>query len=204
MKFKETLEQLPSYFIRQRKELAELFGFETRNKYSAETEEGDQFAYIAEQQKGFLGFILRQYLGHWRSFTLHVFDRERSVVATANHPFRIYFTVLEVEDDAGQKIGSIERRFSIFGKHFDVISAHGDVLFSVRSPLWRIWNFPINKDGVQKATINKKWSGILKEAFTDVDNFQVEVLSHLSFHERLLLMITAVYVDLVYFERKAR
>jgi hypothetical protein len=42
--------------VRQRFEAAELFGFESRNKYDIVSESGAQVAFAAEQQKGFMGF----------------------------------------------------------------------------------------------------------------------------------------------------
>ena len=70
--------QLSTLIVRQRAELAELLGFETRNKYSIEGEQGQALAFAAEQQKGTLGFLLRQFLGHWRSFEIQFFDPLRT------------------------------------------------------------------------------------------------------------------------------
>jgi uncharacterized protein YxjI len=62
-----------------------------------------------------------------------------------------------------------------------------------------------SKRGEKIAEIQKKWSGILSEAFTDRDNFRVEFTSRaLSEEERVLVMAAAVFVDLLYFESKAR
>ena len=44
----------------------------------------------------------------------------------------------------------------------------------VASPIWKLWTFPFIAGGAEVASVNKKWSGILSEAFTDRDNFQVE------------------------------
>jgi hypothetical protein len=55
------------------------------------------------------------------------------------------------------------------------------------------------------ASIQKKWSGLLKEAFTDADNFKVEFKSEkLRELDRYLLVAGALFVDLVYFEKKAK
>ena len=65
--------------VKQKRELAELFGFETRNKYEITNTDGNLLGYCAEQQKGLLGFLFRQFLGHWRSFELHFYDADRKV-----------------------------------------------------------------------------------------------------------------------------
>jgi hypothetical protein len=54
------------------------------------------------------------------------------------------------------------------------------------------------------ATVEKKWSGLLTEAFTDKDNFAVKYDDpNLSNEERQLVLAAALFIDLQYFERKA-
>ncbi len=89
------LQNCSQLIVRQRKELAELFGFETRNKYEILTEGGNLIGYCAEQQKGILGFLFRQFLGHWRSFDLHFCDADRKLFLTSKHPFRFFFKNLK-------------------------------------------------------------------------------------------------------------
>jgi len=190
--------------VRQIHEMAELFGFETRNKYAILNETGQQVGFAAEQQKGFLGFLLRNFLGHWRSFAIQFFDAERKPTLRAEHPFRFFFQRLEVFDQSGRSIGAIQQRFSILSKRFDVQNPAGMTLFEVASPIWRIWTFPFVHDGRTCATVAKKWSGGLTELFTDKDNFLVEYADPgLSEDERKLVLAAAVFIDLKYFEQKA-
>lgn len=194
--------------IKQRKELFELVGFETRNKYSILRSDQSEIGFAAEQQKGIVGLLLRQMFGHWRSFTLHLFDNQRQPVVIANHPFRFLFPKLEATDPSGRVLGSIQYRFSILHKHFDILDNLNRVIFSVRSPIWRIWTFTIcrGEDGKNNecAQIKKVWGGILREGFTDADTFELSYNSSVTGPERILLLIAALYVDLIYFERKAR
>ncbi len=44
----------------------------------------------------------------------------------------------------------------------------------VASSIWKLWTFPFIAGGAEVASVKKKWSGILSEAFTDRDKFQVE------------------------------
>jgi uncharacterized protein YxjI len=190
--------------VRQRRELAELFGFETRNKYEIASESGGALAFAAEQQKGLAGFLFRQFLGHWRTFQIKFFSPDRQVFLTAHHPFRWFFQRLEVFDGGGRLLGAIQRRFSILSKRFDVEDASGRVIMQVASPFWRIWTFPFVVDGREVARVTKKWAGVLSEVFTDKDNFAVELLDPgLGDTERALVLAAAIYIDLQYFERKA-
>lgn len=191
--------------IIQRHELAELFGYETRNKYSIEGPHGEQIGFAAEQQKGILGFLIRQFLGHWRRFEIHFFNSDRSLAYRAVHPFRWFFQRLELFDVSGSYVGALQQRFAFFSKKLDVEDAHGRVLMQVSSPLWRIWTFEFKKNISRVvARIEKKWSGALSEVFTDKDRFRVTFVSpELTEAERALLVAAGVFIDLQYFERKA-
>ena len=57
----------------------------------------------------------------------------------------------------------------------------------------------------EMARIEKKWSGLLTEVFTDKDIFRVTFIDpELTQQEREVLVAAAVYIDLQYFETKAR
>jgi uncharacterized protein YxjI len=190
-------------FVSQKFEMIEVFAFETRNRYRILNSAGGQIAYAAEKYSGFLGFIFRQILGHWRRFEIHFYDNEHRPLLLAVHPFRFYFSRLEVYDARQHLIGAIQRRFSILSKRFSVENDRGEVVMEVASPLWRIWTFPFIAEDRTVATINKKWSGILSEMLTDRDNFQVEFHSSaLSNDLRKVVLAGAIYVDLMYFEKK--
>jgi uncharacterized protein YxjI len=191
-------------YVRQSHEMAELFGFETRNKYGVFTQDQRQVAFAAEQSKGILGFLMRQVLGHWRPFELHFFDVQRNLLLRAVHPFRFWFQRLEVFTAEGRYVGALQQRFSILSKKFDLEGSQGQVQLSVNSGLFRLWTFPFLRDGQEQAVIEKKWSGGLTELFTDKDNFRIRFTSALTDDERLLVLAAALFVDLQYFEKKAR
>lgn len=203
MSLATTLAALTTLIVRQRMELAELFGFETRNKYAIETERGEAVAIAAEQQKGVLGFLLRQLLGHWRPFEIHFLDAAGQPILRAVHPFRWFFQRLEVFDASGRLLGALQQRFSILSKRFDVLDARGKVVMTVRSPFWRIWTFVFERQGSEMARIEKKWGGLLSEGFTDKDRFRVQFGPNCGTDERQLLLAAAIFIDLQYFERKA-
>jgi uncharacterized protein YxjI len=190
-------------FVKQVFEIAELIGFETRNKYRVCDEGGRELMYAAEQQKGFFGIVMRQFFGHWRSFDIHFFDVHRQPVMHGHHPFRWFFQCLEVRAKDGRLLGKIERQFSILSKSFHVHDTQGRVVLEVFSPFWRIWTFPFKRGESERARVSKKWSGVGYELFTDRDNFLVEYLDpNLTSDERALVLAAAVYIDMMYFETK--
>jgi uncharacterized protein YxjI len=198
------LQQTSELMIVQRRELAELIGIETRNKYSIEMN-GAPFAFAAEQGAGGMAFLARMFFGHWRRFEIHFFDNARKLALRVVHPFRFFFQRLEVSSDSGRELGAIQQRFAFLWKRFDVTDPSGRLLLRVSSPLWRPWTFVFKRDTRELARVEKKWSGMLQEAFTDADRFRVAFESpELNPDERALVLAAGIFIDLQYFERKAR
>ena len=52
--------------------------------------------------------------------------------------------------------------------------------------------------------IQKKWSGLLKELFTDADNFWVDFEAVADPQLRALLFSATVLIDIVHFENRGR
>lgn len=187
--------------IKQVFELAELVGIETRNKYQVSDVNHQPILFAAEQSKGILGFLLRQFLGHWRSFFIHFYSQDRKVLFTAKNLFRFYFHRVEVRSGDGTLLGAVQRRFSILSKKFDVQDERGKVLMSVNSPIFRLWTFRFIKMNREAALVEKKWSGVLTEVFSDKDQFQITFKDNsLSETERRLVLAATLFLDLQYFE----
>jgi uncharacterized protein YxjI len=198
------LQQTNAVLVRQRWEAAEFLGFETRNKYDIVNTQGRTIAHAAEDQKGMLGFLMRQFLGHWRRFDIVLYDAQRRLTAVGSHPFRFILHRLEVRDANGQFLGALEQRWAWFSKEFDVTDAQGRFMMRMSSPLWRPWTFPFTRGSTEVAKVTKKWAGIFAEAFSDKEQFAVQFQdARLTAQERLLLTFCAIFVDLMYFEHKA-
>ena len=113
------LQKTNQVLVVQRREWAELFGFETRNKYEIFDQSQQRIGFAAEQQKGLLGLLFRQLLGHWRSFEVHFFDEQKQQVMVSRHPFRFFFQEFHIFDRQNRQIGRCEQRFGIFTKKFN-------------------------------------------------------------------------------------
>jgi uncharacterized protein YxjI len=197
------VQQSNEVMVVQRREIAELFGFETRNKYAIEAN-GRQVGFAAEQGKGGLAFLARMFVGHWRTFEIHFFDEMRQLVLRALHPFRFFFQRLEVSRADGRPLGALQQRFAVFSKRFDVVDGSEQVILTVSSPIWRPWTFTFERHGTELARVEKKWGGLLREGFTDGDRFRIAFQpSQLTLEERSLVLAAALFIDLQYFERKA-
>jgi uncharacterized protein YxjI len=195
---------LSQVFVQQRREPWEwIAGLETRNRYAVVDEHGAPVAWAAEQHKSALGFLSRQVLGHWRRFEIHVFDPARTLALRIVHPFRWFLRRLEVTAPDGRRLGAVQQRFSLLTKSFDVEDARGRPVLRVRSGVLRFWRFDFERNGRAVARVEKKWAGLLSEAFTDRDVFRLSFDPAVPPDERLVLLAAALFVDLRYFERKA-
>ena len=181
----------------------ELLGFETRNKYQFISEGQQVLAYAAEQRKDGVSFIMRQIFGHWRKMVFYIFDTEKNIIIKARQPFRFYFQRLEIENSSGVKLGSLQQRFSLLSKRFDLENKDGLVIMEVSSPLWKPWTFHFIHQGKHLASIYKKWGGLFSEMFTKKDTFTIEYSDdNLSIDEKKVIMTATIFIDLRYFEKQ--
>ena len=62
--------------------------------------------------------------------------------------------------------------------------------------------FEIRDASKEYGKITKKWSGLLKEGFTDADNFGVTFPNDWSNEQKALFLGTVFLIDFVHFEDK--
>lgn len=201
--FKEHLKETHLLHVQQVFEGFELLGFETRNKYRILDENQNPLAFAAEQASGFGGTILRQIFGHWRSFKVIIFDEARIPQYHLSFPFRWFLKTLILSETNGRMIGRLDERFALFRKKFDVYDAHGKLITQINSSFFKFWTFEFFDHGRSLGKIQKKWSGVLSEMFTDKDNFIVSYHDPSLTHDvKVLMLATCLMVDIVYFEKK--
>ncbi|AFY73187.1 Scramblase [Synechococcus sp. PCC 7502] len=203
-KFLQSLVSCNAISIKQKFEVFELFGFETRNRYRIYNEYSQEIGYCAEAKLGFGDAILRQFLGHWRTFDIIGTDTLQQKVFRAHHPFRWFFNRLDIYGAGDRPVGSLQQNFAWFNKEFDFLDTQNRVVMTMSSPFWRFWHFPVTKAGRNVSLIQKKWSGLGKELFTDADNFKITFIDQsLTSDQKLLLLAGAIFIDILYFETKA-
>ncbi len=189
---------IESLAVQQVKEMAEVFtGFETRNKYRVMSTTGSEL-YLVEEEAGF--FLTRWFLKAARPFTMTLKNAGGQTAVTLKRPFRWYFYELSVYGIARDLLGTIKRKFSVFRKIYMVTDADGRELFRLDGPFFHPWTFHIVKDGERCGKITKKWSGLLKESFTDADNFGVIFPTGSDAKQRALLVGAVFLIDFAHFE----
>lgn len=196
----EKMSSINSLMVHQKKELGEvLTGFETKNKYAVLDVAGNQI-YFAQEESG--SVLLRWFLRALRPFTITVLTEANEVVLQVTRPFRFYFHRIEVIDSQGELLGTIERRFSILRRIYSVYNSTGKEVYQLFGPILHPWTFQIRKDGIEYGKITKKWSGLLKEGFTDADNFGVMFPVDWDVKLKALFLGAVFLIDFVHFENK--
>ncbi len=196
----QSLESVGGLAVSQKKEWGEILtGFEGINKYVVSDERGTELFYAIEERGSVLA---RLFLKAYRPFAIHVMSRDGETLLRIERPFRFYFHTAKIFDGAGTVIGTLERHFSVLRRVYSVLSTGGDKLFDLFGPLFHPWTFEILEGGRQRGMIQKKWTGLAKETFTDADNFGVTFPSDWPVERKTLALGAVFLIDFVHFENK--
>lgn len=187
--------------IKQRREIVEFMGIETRNKYDIYGTHSKAIAFVEEQGKSALSMIFRNIFGHWRQFQFHIFAPDGTPLLIVNHPFKLFMPRLELRTFDGREIGAVNQKISLFSKKYTLSTVGNPKVLKTESPLWRPWQFTFSRESKEVALLQKKFSGLFHEIFTDKDNFALSFYdTHLTQEERLLILASALLIDITSFE----
>ena len=192
--------------VHQTKEWGEiLVGFESRNKFELRDEEGEKIGLAAEKGGGFGAMMGRQFFGHCRKATVHIYDNSGRQLGRGEKPFRWFFQRMEVFD-GDQRLGAVERKFSWLKRHLVVENAAGEPVMEIVGPILLLGRgtFKLMFQGQEVGRISKKWGGVLREAFTDADIFGVECEPTVPAELRKILLVATFLIDFTYFENNNR
>ncbi len=196
----EKLASANGLVVRQVKEWGEILTpFETRNKYAvSDATSGDEIYFCAEEAGSSL---VRTILKAMRPFRLSVLSSGGQPVLTITRPFRFYFHEAEIADPGSRvPLGKVLRQFSLVRRIYSVIDSSGTEICQIFGPMLRPWTFNILVNGAEFGQIQKKWSGLLKEGFTDADNFGVTFPPQFGSRQRALILGAVFLIDFAHFE----
>ena len=152
--------------VHQTKEWGEiLVGFESRNKFELRDEEGEKIGLAAEEGGGFGAMLGRQFFGHCRKATVHIYDNSGQQLGRGEKPFRWFFQRMEVFEGE-QRLGAVERKFSWLKRRLVVENAAGEPVMEIVGPILLLGRgtFKLMFQDQEVGRISKKWGGLLREA----------------------------------------
>ena len=190
--------------VRQHKRWLEvLLNLEMVNTYDVFDEQNLPVLRVQEEGTGFLQFLKRVFIGPIRPFLASVLDYETNqVILSLRRPFRFFFHRLEISTADGERLGSIERQWSWLHRHYLIRNSQATLVAELFAPLFHPWTFEIQINQQIQGFIRKRWSGLLKESFTDADNFGVDLSGITDPQVKALAFAATVLIDVVHFERK--
>lgn len=189
--------------VRQRKKWLEiLLSFELKNSYDVFDETQQAVLKVQETGSGFLELLGRLFLGPMRPFSVDITDlMSGDVVLKLKRPFRFIFHRLDIMAGNGEKIGAIQRRWSWVRRIYTIEDAQGNEVATLFGPFLKPWTFEIKQGETVVGTVQKKWSGLGKELFTDADNFGIDLGNISDPTLKSLAFAAIVLIDVVHFER---
>jgi len=188
-------------FVKQKVETLEILtGFETKNKYRVMDDQQKDFLYAYEESN----FLARQFLSRYRPLKIIIIDNNKAPQLTIERPFFWLRSSHTVKTADGQVLGYIRQKDWFLKLSFDVFDSSDKLLFNASSRKFRYWTYHVIKDGQEVGLVAKKWSGILKEGFTDADNFLIDFGTITDNKEKQLLLAAAFAIEVRAFESSSR
>lgn len=180
-------------FVNQKGKLIEV-----TNEYRIRDEDGNDIGSIRQEGQSTLKKIVRifskfdQYLTHHYA----VYDGSGAPVMHMTRPRKLMKSRVLVTHGSGEPAGEIVQE-NVFGKiRFGIQDPSGAPLGQIRAENWRAWNFAIvDSTERERARITKKWSGLVKAAFTTADNYMLEVDASLEGPLRFMAFASAAVID---------
>lgn len=198
----QRLSSVEGLVVSQKKEWGEILtGFETRNRYVVMDSFGNEL-YQALEEEGSL--LLRWFLKALRPFAISIRDESGQVILRLVRPFRWFFYRLEVFDAQGGCLAVIQRRFALIRRIYSVMTDSGNEILQLFGPILHPWTFEIRENDMVQGKIAKKWSGLLKESFTDADNFGVTFSPGWDVKVKGILLGAVFLIDFAHFENRGK
>ena len=206
------LTMVDQLIIKQKVEVLEIVtGFETANKYEVLNNLG-QNVYKAKEDSD---CCTRNCCGSGRCLDMSITDLQGQEVIHLNRPLRCQeccfpccLQEMEVSSPAGTVIGSISQQWSILHPRLLIKDELGIPVLRIEGPCWTCSCFGSDveftvvsvQNGEQVGVITKQWTGLVKEVFTDADNYGINFPLDLDVKVKATLLGALFLIDFMYFE----
>lgn len=209
----EYLTQIDQILIHQKVELLEaIIGFETNNQYEIKNSLGQKI-YSAKEKND---CCTRNCCGALRSFDMKIKDNTDREVIRLIRPYRCVscwcpccLQEMEVQAPPGTTVGYVKQDWHPCYPQFSIQGPNKETVMKLEGPCLACnccsdVNFELKgKDGTGKpiGRISKQWSGLLKEVFTDTDNFGIQFPMDMDIKMKAVLMGACFLIDFMFFEK---
>uniref|UniRef100_A0A4X1T4A4 Phospholipid scramblase n=1 Tax=Sus scrofa TaxID=9823 RepID=A0A4X1T4A4_PIG len=207
----EYLTQIDQLLIHQQIELLEvLTGFETNNKYEIKNSLGQRIYFAAEDTD----CCTRNCCGPSRPFTMRILDNMGREVITLERPLRCTsccfpccLQEIEIQAPPGIPVGYVTQTWHPCLPRFTVQNERREDVLKITGPCvvcscCADIDFEIKSldDKYVVGKISKQWSGLVREMFTDVDNFGIQFPLDLDVKMKAVMLGACFLIDFMFFE----
>ena len=146
---------------------------------------------------------------------MDIYDPHGKIVASLSRPFYYFFSTISVETVSQKRVGTIEKRFTIFRPLYDICdmsgSCFGKLLGSffggkgIGNILLGNQNYSLldsSGDRELSGGIERQWNGVLNRMFTEKDTYMVRFPENWGEDKKLLLLSAAISIDFDYSENQ--
>jgi uncharacterized protein YxjI len=172
--------------------------FKFGNTYKVYDKEGEQVGIINQKVTGWHKF-LRLFLNKAMfPFLLEVRDMDDELQVSIKRGWTFWMSKISIIDANDNLVGTIKQKFKFLKPTFIIESENGDLIAKITGD-WKAWDFKIeDADQNSIGTINKKWGGIMKEAFTRADKYYVAIVpEYAEDRNKMAIVSAAITVDMV-------
>ncbi|XP_035751122.1 phospholipid scramblase 1 isoform X4 [Egretta garzetta] len=187
-----------------------LTGFETNNKYEIKNTLGQRVYFAAEDTD----CCTRNCCGPSRPFTLRIIDNLGHEVITLQRPLRCSsccfpccLQELEVQAPPGTPVGYVVQNWHACLPKFTIQDERRMDILRIIGPCvvcscCEDINFEVKSvdETCTVGRISKQWTGFLKEAFTDADNFGITFPMDLDVKMKAVMIGACFLIDFMFFE----
>lgn len=223
----QQLSELGGVKIKQHVELLEvLTPLEISNVYDIMTPNGKLPIFRAEEKSGVWA---RNCCGKWRGFEMRICDHSDQIMFTCRRDFRCCVCMCSCDCmdwccDAGRdKIFTYGENGELYGHveesgnccckvRYTVHDRRGDKVYTLVGPCcestlpclcpkasFKVYDY---HSGDKCGVIYKEWSGILREGFSDSDNFAIEFPHDIDVKMKAVLVGAVFLIDMKHFEKE--
>lgn len=159
---------------------------------------GEQVGHVRQIGQGKAKKFFRFAAAFDQLYTHHfeIIDRSGGVVMKITRPRKWFKSRVHVYDGWDRPVGQVVQQ-NVFGKiRFEIITVDGQVVARLLAENWRAWDFRVEvPGGAEIARITKTWEGYARTYLTSADHYVVRVHQPLGDPLRMLVMATALTVD---------
>lgn len=172
--------------------------FKFGNTYNVYNKDAEQVGVINQKITGWHKFLRLLLNKAMFPFLLEVRDMDQDLQVTIKRGWTFWMSKITINDSSDNVIGTIKQKFKFFKPTFIIENASGALIAKITGD-WKAWDFKItdaNENAV--GTINKKWGGIMKEAFTRADKYYVAINpEYAEDTSKVVIVACAITIDMV-------